>query len=534
MARVLVVDDQMISRMAVTAILEAEGHEVASASSGEQGIELATSLCPDVIILDVYMPGMDGFAVVERLKSDPRTEPSPVIFLTAEPPTDDLVVKGLELGAYDFLSKGCSRAELLARVGVMARIKRGNDELSAVARISDTLIQSLDPDDLSGRFVEQVRDVFRADGVLLGYSRGADARPEYSVAGLTDDEPLLEVLADALHELLDRSDDSAVELCADDLRGPAALAVRRTGLRSILATRVADGDREPTLLAVLTRREQGFTRVTDAPLLQVLARQATIALDNAVLHDRARSQARAMAEQARKLEKAMSERSRFFASMSHELRTPINAVIGYNQLLELGAYGEMNSEQALAVQRVSRSAQHLLELINDILDISKIEAGKMEMTIERWDLARLIEETVTTMQIQAQEKGIDIQVDLPGPVETLTDGARVRQILLNLLSNAVKFTDAGSVEVRLRQEGEALVIDVTDSGIGIEADDIERIFEEFEQTNSTPGAGGTGLGLPISRRLAGLLGGELRVRSVPGEGSTFTLTLPRREPEDST
>src|SRR5690606_29598992 len=153
--------------LAVSSILKEANHEVAAAASGEEGLRLAAELTPDVIVLDVYMPGMDGFAVVERLKSDPRTEPTPVIFLTAEPPTDDLIVRGLDLGAYDFLSKGCSRAELLARVGVMARIKRGNDELSAIARISDTLIQSLDPEKLSSRFVEQLREVFRASAVLL-------------------------------------------------------------------------------------------------------------------------------------------------------------------------------------------------------------------------------------------------------------------------------------------------------------------------------------------------------------------------------
>jgi CheY-like chemotaxis protein len=145
---------------------------VETAESGAEGIDLATRHLPDVIVLDVHMPEMDGFEVVERLKQDPRTAPTPVIFLTADPPTDELIVRGLELGAYDFLSKGCSRAELLARVGVMARIKRGNDELSAIARISDTLIQTLDPEELSDRFVKQVRDVFRAEGVLLVYTPG--------------------------------------------------------------------------------------------------------------------------------------------------------------------------------------------------------------------------------------------------------------------------------------------------------------------------------------------------------------------------
>jgi adenylate cyclase len=168
MPRVLVIDDQRIPRVTLSAILGDAGHEVVTEASGSEGIARAREWSPDVIVLDVHMPEMDGFQVVERLKRDPATAATPVIFLTAEPPTDDLIVRGLDLGAYDFLSKGCSKAELLARVGVMARIKRGNDELSAIARISDTLLRSLDPLDVSRLFVTQTCEVFRADaGIFL-------------------------------------------------------------------------------------------------------------------------------------------------------------------------------------------------------------------------------------------------------------------------------------------------------------------------------------------------------------------------------
>jgi signal transduction histidine kinase/DNA-binding NarL/FixJ family response regulator len=529
MPRILVVDDQKIPRLAVTSILEEAGHEVSAAESGEEGLALAADLSPDVIILDVYMPGMDGFAVVERLKSDPRTEPTPVIFLTAEPPTDDLVVRGLDLGAYDFLSKGCSRAELLARVGVMARIKRGNDELSAVARISDTLIQTLDPEKLSRHFLAQLREVFRAQAALLAYSRNAGLPATMSIDGFEADPPLVEALVATVHETLAELADDRGEIPATAFRGAAAVAARRFGFGSALAARVDNGDRPPTLLVVFTRRDEGFARQGDAPLLHLLARQATIALDNAVLHERTRSQASAMEEQAEKLERAMTERSRFFASMSHELRTPINAVIGYNQLLEMGAYGDMSEEQTVAVDRVGRSAQHLLELINDILDISKIEAGKMEINAEPADLSLLLKETLTTVQIQAEEKGLSLRLSAPPEAPVETDAARVRQILLNLLSNAVKFTDSGgSIDVQLRTAGEGYAIDVRDTGVGIREEDFDRVFEEFEQTHRVTSPSGTGLGLPISKRLASLLGGELSLTSEVGVGSTFTLHLPIR------
>jgi signal transduction histidine kinase/DNA-binding NarL/FixJ family response regulator len=529
MPRILVIDDQKVPRIAVSSILEEAGHEVAAAENGSEGLRLAAELLPDVIVLDVYMPGMDGFAVVERLKSDPRTEPTPVIFLTAEPPTDDLIVRGLDLGAYDFLSKGCSRAELLARVGVMARIKRGNDELSAVARISDTLIHTLDPERLSSRFVEQLREVFRASAVLLVYDRADGNPPHLATAGLETAEPhLIEALARSLHQSLDDLGQSGGEVPASYFRGPAGVLARRQRLESVLTARVGNGGRSPTLLAVFTDRPEGFGRQSDSQLLHLLTRQAAIALDNAMLHERTRSQAKAMEEQAEKLERAMTDRSRFFASMSHELRTPINAVIGYNQLLEMGTYGEMTPQQSAAITRVGRSAQHLLELINDILDISKIEAGKMEVYLEPTDLGILVRETIATIQIQAEGKGLDLNVDAPTGAVVETDAARVRQILLNLLSNAVKFTESGRIDARLRLYHDGYEIEVSDTGIGIPSEDFERVFEEFEQSNRVSDVGGTGLGLPISRRLAHLLGGELSLVSEMGVGSTFLLRLPAR------
>jgi signal transduction histidine kinase len=502
------------------------------AESGPEGIEIATRHSPDVIVLDVHMPEMDGFEVVARLKQDPRTAPTPVIFLTADPPTDALVVRGLELGAYDFLSKGCSRAELLARVGVMARIKRGNDELSAIARISDTLIQTLDPRELKERFVAQVKEVFRADGVLLVFTPGGEEKRLRSAVGLDPDDPLADPLIDALLHAAE-GESGFTDLLCDELRGAAGVLPRRCEFQSAIAVRLDHESRPPTLLAVFTNRPEGFIRGSDAPLLHLLARQASIALDNALLHARTQEQARLMEEQAEELERAMNERSRFFASMSHELRTPINAVIGYVQLLELGTYGEMSEAQGGALDRVSRSAQHLLELINDILDISKIEAGKLEVFPEDTDLGMLVRDTATSVQLQAAEKGLELKIEVPEELRARTDPARVRQIVLNLLSNAVKFTDAGHVRVALRRDGERFEIAVEDTGPGIDLEDQERVFEEFEQSHRTSGVAGTGLGLAISRRLAALLGGELGLRSTPGTGSTFILRLPAQVPVET-
>lgn len=531
MARVLVVDDQRLSRAALERTLGEAGQQVAAAASGEEGLRLAREWAPDVVVLDLNMPGMDGFQVVERLKRDPETAHVPVVFLTAEPPTDELVVRGLDLGAYDFLSKGGSNAELVARVAAMARIKRGYDELSALARISASLIRTVEPLELMQVFVEQAREVFRADAVLLALRRPGRRTDLTAGAGVDTGDPLCEQFTEALLAILGARSGEASLFEAEELTGPAGAWLRREGFRNLVATYVGRGARPPTVLVALSRKPGAFRTDSDPTLLRSLAQQATIALDNALLHAETRRQAAKLREQARQLERAMSERSRFFASMSHEIRTPINAVIGYNQLLEEGLFGPLEERQRQAVENVSRAAQHLLELINDILDISKIEAGKFEVARTDVDLAELLRDTATSLRLQAQEKDLEFTIEAPRRLVVRTDGARVRQILLNLLSNAVKFTDRGSVSAVLEPPDEArpaspVRICVRDTGRGIAPEHRERIFDEFEQVEGGSPRGGTGLGLSISRKLAELLGGTLRVQSEVGEGSTFILELP--------
>ncbi|CAN5132113.1 hypothetical protein BH20GEM2_BH20GEM2_20600 [soil metagenome] len=528
-ARVLVVDDQRIPRVAVSRVLEEAGYAVAAEESGRRGIERAHAWNPDVIILDVHMPEMDGFAVVEALKRNEDTAPIPVIFLTATAPRDELVVKGLDLGAYDFLSKGCSRAELLARVGVMTQIKRGYDELKAIARVSDTLVRTLEPAELARLFVEQIKEVFRADAALLQVAAENEHGSGLTAAsGLRSDGREVETFGSALLEQLSGRAEESVDLAA---LGDAGEIARSHGFASAIGVRVDPTDgKPPVLLAGFAEREDAFRGPSDAALLRLLANQAITALDHALLHARTR-------EQAEHLARAMSERSRFFASMSHELRTPINAVMGYGQLLEDEAYGKLDEKQAHAVGRIRRSAQHILELVNDVLDISKIEAGKLEIIPERTDLCALLRDTLTSLHLQAKEKELELSVDAPASLTVSTDPARLRQILLNLLSNAIKFTEEGVVRVSVvtlpRTEDPAdpvAEIRVTDTGPGIDLADQRRVFNEFEQVEGSAASGGTGLGLAISLRLAHLLGGELTLVSRSGEGSEFTLLLPASVP----
>lgn len=227
------------------------------------------------------------------------------------------------------------------------------------------------------------------------------------------------------------------------------------------------------------------------------------------------------------LERAITARSRFYASMSHELRTPINAVLGYSTLMLDGIYGTLNDKQREGLQRTHRAAKHLLELVNDVLDLSKIEAGKIELAMQPVQFPSLIEDLFVTVAPFAAENKTQLDLSMDGePVTIVSDPRRVRQVLLNLVSNAIKFGRGAPVRVVCRGTAEGGVrIEVIDSGAGIPPDDLTRIFDEFVQLGQSAQPG-TGLGLPISRRLVELLGGTLELESEVGKGSCFRVTLP--------
>lgn len=223
---------------------------------------------------------------------------------------------------------------------------------------------------------------------------------------------------------------------------------------------------------------------------------------------------------------AVAARERFYAMASHELRTPVSAVMLYNELLLGDAYGLLTDEQRDAVERSQRCAAELLELINDLLDLSRLEAGKMEPRMEEVELVELAAGAVAAVEVLAAEQECPIFFEAPTDELVVTgDGKRTRQILLNLLSNALKYGRGSPVHVRLARDGDGAVIEVTDHGPGIPAADLSRIFDDFVRLGDGAGEG-TGLGLPIARRLAQLLGGSLEVSSVVGQGSTFRLVLP--------
>jgi signal transduction histidine kinase/CheY-like chemotaxis protein len=303
-------------------------------------------------------------------------------------------------------------------------------------------------------------------------------------------------------------------------------AQRLGGFRTILGVPML---REGVAIGVLALTRSEVRPFTDKEieLVSTFADQAAIAIENVRLFEE-------IQDKSRQLEVASKHKSQFLASMSHELRTPLNAIIGVTEMLREDARDFKREDELEPLDRVLRAARHLLALINDILDLSKIEAGRMELHLESFPLAPVIEDVAKTVEPMATKNSNRIVVDCAGGLGTMhADQIRFRQALLNLASNANKFTENGTVTIAARAHrldgGDEIAIAVTDTGIGMSEEQMGRLFQEFSQADAstTRKYGGTGLGLAISRHFCRMMGGDITVESQPGQGSTFTICLPR-------
>ncbi|HUG40382.1 MAG TPA: ATP-binding protein [Longimicrobiales bacterium] len=335
--------------------------------------------------------------------------------------------------------------------------------------------------------------------------------------GLHDDLPVAEAVRTGEVVLMETAEER-------DRRFPALREVRRqTGTRAMAAVPLRSGGRLIGGLGFGYAEERTFS-ADDREFLASLGRQCAQALERAWLYE-TEHRAREAAEAASRA------KSQFVAMVSHELRTPLSAIIGYQELLADEIVGPVNAQQKQHLGRIRASASHLRDLINEIISLSRIEAGKEEILRQEVDVSRLLEEVLLLAEQEAESQGLEL-IHRPSedPVELVSDASKLRQILLNLVANAIKFTDAGSVTVEAATAGDDVVVTVRDTGVGIAAEDHARIFEPFTQVDQsmTRRAGGSGLGLPVSLRLARLLGGDIELESEPGTGSTFRVRLPRR------
>jgi PAS domain S-box-containing protein len=245
------------------------------------------------------------------------------------------------------------------------------------------------------------------------------------------------------------------------------------------------------------------------------------------LEDKVVQRTKELQEANLKLQELDYLKSMFIASMSHELRTPLNSIIGFTGIMLKEMSGEINEEQRKQLNLVKNSANHLLALINDVIDISKIEAGKVEIAIKEFDLSVLIQEIKDSFAVAVDKKGLELLLQTPQTFLIKSDERRTKQILVNFISNAIKFTDRGEIEIKVIQKNEMVEVSVRDTGIGIKKEDMGKLFETFSRI-TTKGRieEGTGLGLYLSQKIAQLLGGDITAKSEFGKGSVFTLTLP--------
>jgi two-component system NtrC family sensor kinase len=580
---ILVIDDSVTFREALRQALEGAGYTVQVAASGEEGLRIAAAGRPRGVVVDSVLPGIDGSTVIRRLRLDSGLRSVPCLLLTGSE-DHHMELRALEAGADAFLRKDEDVEVILARLAALLRSASSSVDDKTASLLGPKRILAVDDDatylaEVAAMLREEGYDVIPArsgeealellgvqsmDCILLdllmpGLS-GRETCQRIKAVPIVRDIPL--IIVTAIEDRATLFD--ALEAGADDyIQKSAEFDVLKARVRAQLRRKQFEDDNRRIRLdqyqMELEATEARAARVladSRAELLLMLE-QKNQALKAA--NTELQSRQLEIAQTNRELASANQAKTEFLATMSHELRTPLVAILGFSELLVNGKAGELAPRQREYVGYVADSGTHLLELINDILDVSKIEAGKVELDFEPVDLNGLLTTTVAIMRERAVARGIHLEVSGSGRIEALlVDRRRLKQIVYNLLSNAVKFTsDGGRVylqasfvdrhqastglpgfETGVRtplppNELQGFVqICVSDTGIGISKQHMALLFTPFTQikSNLSRTTEGTGLGLVIVSRLVELHGGAVAVTSTPGTGSCFSIWLPWRTP----
>ena len=411
--------------------------------------------------------------------------------------------------------------------GRSAELAHKVDQLEALGNLGEAVSSSLDLGTVLATIVQHAVQMSGTDGGSLMEFDEAQQHFFVRTAYGTSDETLerLRNVEISLHDTfvgraaLEGRPLQIVDLAGLDL-DVHQRALFDTGWRSMVAVPML---RESQIVGVLVvrRLQPGEFPEETCELLQTFASQSALAILNARLF-------RDLEQRTAELQVVSRHKSEFLASMSHELRTPLNAVIGFSEVLIDQLFGELNERQLEYLRDIESSGKHLLQLINDILDLSKVEAGKMELQTASFSVHEALEYGIAMMRERATRHGLSLRLDVAAEVDLVdADELRFKQVVINLLSNAVKFTpDGGTITVDATVDGRDVVVTVTDTGIGIAPADQERIFESFQQGRSIATREGTGLGLSLCRRIVGLMGGRMWLDSEVGVGSTFGFTVP--------
>jgi signal transduction histidine kinase/putative methionine-R-sulfoxide reductase with GAF domain len=420
--------------------------------------------------------------------------------------------------------------EVQARTRELAR---SVEELRALGEVSRAVNSTLDLETVLSTIVAKAVQLSGTEaGAIYVYSKWRQKFRLRATYGMSDD--LIEAIRSHAGQLGDTALGEAVARRAPlqiaDMRDEPPSAVREiileAGYRGVLIVPLLRPSGVVGAL-VVRRREPGEFPKATVDLLMTFAEQSVLAIQNARLFGE-------IEEKGRQLEIASRHKSQFLANMSHELRTPLNSVLGFTEMLADGLYGALPERAKAALVKVQNNGRHLLGLINDVLDLSKIEAGQLTLALEDYSVTQIVNSVVTSTESLARGKGLALTAEVaPGLPIGRGDERRLTQVLFNLVGNAIKFTDAGSVDISARAVDGTFELTVRDTGPGIAPEDHERIFEEFQQidSSSTREKGGTGLGLAISRRIVEMHGGAITVQSQLGQGSTFRIVVPVRAEE---
>jgi signal transduction histidine kinase len=422
--------------------------------------------------------------------------------------------------------------ELQART---ADLTRSVGELEALGEVGRAISSTLDFETVLATIVSRANDLAESDGGAIYEFDEATRVFRLRATDRFPEEFAVILRATTLvygEGAIGRAAMTREPIQVPDVTDPAAYSSRirdalvQAGYRSLLAVPLVSED-EVVGALVVNRRAAGEFPPRTVELLRTFATQSALAIQNARLFGE-------IEDKSRQLEVANQHKSEFLASVSHELRTPLNAIIGFSEVMLERLFGEVNEKQEEYLNDILSSGRHLLSLINDILDLAKIEAGRMELEPGDFDLPQAVDNTLILVRERALRRGIALErwVD-PRLGEIKGDERKIKQVLLNLLSNAVKFTpEGGRIEVRAVVADGTAEISVSDTGVGIAPEDYEAVFEEFRQvgTDYARKHEGTGLGLALARKFVELHGGRIWVKSQVGQGSTFTFAIPMRPP----
>ena len=565
---VLLVDDRPENLFALEAILEPLGARLVRAMSGQEALKHLLREDYAVILLDVQMPILDGFETAAMIKERDKTRHIPIIFVTAISTDEMYVSQGYQSGAVDYIAKPFNPDILRSKVAVFLELFRKTEQ---VKQQSVLLLQS-EQDARLRVLAERERDSERRHVAELSQSQESLRRFKETLDATLDgvfifdaktlrfiyaNQGATEQLDYDLDELLQRTpldiqsdyeEPKYREMIAPLLRGEVpALTIQTQHVRR-------DGSNVPveTFLQYIAPSSGGMSpgggvashngNTASNGGARVLAEEnagAFVAISRDITQRKIMEDTLIAARD--EAERANAAKSEFIASVSHELRTPLNAIIGFSKLLLNPRIGPLNEDQGDYMKDIVQSAEHLLQLINDILDLSKIEAGKLELHAAPFPLAETLDGSLMIVREKALKHSIALSTDYTPEIAELVlhaDQRKVKQILYNLLSNAVKFTpDGGSVTLcahcEYSQNAEVVIL-VRDSGVGIAHENQSRIFGAFEQVDSTytRQREGTGLGLALTQRLVDLHGGRIWLESEPDKGSTFFFALPLHAVEE--